>query len=58
MLIGRGGVVLRQIACCNYQIAVAMFSVNGAKYCLIALPGIHPEQRLMLFGKKVGIGDL
>jgi hypothetical protein len=58
MLVGRGGLVLRQIARRDNQIAWAIFSVNGAKYRLIALPGIHPKQSFMLFGKKVGIGDL
>ena len=51
MLVGRGGLILRQIARCNDQIAGTIFSVNSAKYSLITLR-CSPQQRFMLFGKR------
>ena len=50
MLVGRGGLILRQIARCNDQIAGTIFSVNSAKYSLITLP-CSPQQRFMLSAK-------
>ena len=43
MLVGRGRLVLRQIARCDNQIACTVFSVNGAKHRLITLPGVNPQ---------------
>ena len=50
--------ILRQIACRDDQIAWPLFSMDRVKNRLITLPGVHAQKRLMLFGKKVGVGDL
>ena len=57
MLVGRGGLILRQIARCNDQIAGTIFSVNSAKYSLITLPVFTPAA-FHAFRQKVSIGDL
>lgn len=57
MLIGCGGLILRQIARRDDQIAWPLFSMDRVKNRLITL-GVHAQKRLMLFGKKVGVGDL